>query len=745
MLTARKTKLSRPASFWQRRVTGYDPVVDTQKVYRCADAIDFIKKRWDTFCTEVLDCDPHDELLRLDISRIHPFFEWLVENSRIAYASTLQTRWNTFQMLYRQESGDVHFPIELKLQMVSVRARITSQYGLETRKREKGIARVEEQFELLRTLWESPDVKFNHERQRVQFALILHLAGLSGQRPQALVNVRYGDIAVELIRESNTPRDSPPRVVVKFTFAYTKSFLGEKDANQFAVLARNQILQHQNGHVYQHNYLSRHIGQDTNAIYQGLQPQVQLMRTATGMTRTIDTRRPRALTDQQHAEIESHTETKRLVTHRKNLMQSIKQRYGTLAKAKGTSLHAQHAEAVSACCKHKRLLRAEKLNTARKQFTRKQAVADIRYQLQTSEASASPTDSAQLSPPLSHARQRAFSAVFAFATSAQQTLYAEEVKRRCEAINALAALCAVQEPAVRRACRPRNVAASSVPEASVALKLSMRAEQPASNAFCVCFRAIPAYRLTSLDLHYEHIRLAEQFASFQNSIIGSRLEVIRPTSSIVPLYGRTFCGCKVARTAYSMCTVCGGRTERSTQNTLTVHVRESKLMFCVRMFSTPDLPPDGENGPWDRQSSEEEAEEEEAGSMNEQYELQLYYAIVCDDAVIASTVRTGHSSNDVDVFQKGFESWIYQESGRLGIQKYDILRTETIATTEQHPTYHEGSASREAVRRALNRRLVREQVLGVKEDVRVKNQFYKRNMGLRKKAHELAMLCKVQC
>ncbi|KXS98140.1 hypothetical protein AC578_9399 [Pseudocercospora eumusae] len=201
------------------------------------------------------------------------------------------------------------------------------------------------------------------------------------------------------------------------------------------------------------------------------------------------------------------------------------------------------------------------------------------------------------------------------------------------------------------------------------------------------------------------------------------------------------------------------------------------------------------DGDYHTESSEEEAEEEEAGSMNEQYELQLYYAIVCDDAVIASMVRTGHSSNDVDVFRKGFESWIYQESGRLGIQKYDILRTETIATTEQHPTYHEGSASREAVRRALNvidrwhaghepnlclgirmhtsrpaerlnesiglhgttqstllspdmtpcqRRLVREQVLGVKEDVRVKNQFYKRNMGLRKKAHELAMLCKVQ-
>lgn len=208
------------------------------------------------------------------------------------------------------------------------------------------------------------------------------------------------------------------------------------------------------------------------------------MRTATGMTRTIDTRRPQHLTDQQLAEIENHEETQRLVSQRKALMKRIKEKHGTLANAEGTSLHAQHTEAVSACRKHKRLMRIEKLNTERQQFTRKQAVADIRQQLQASDAPASPTCDTQVAPALSNARQRAFSAVFEFATSTQQTSYVEEVKRRCEAINALAALCSVQEPAVKRAWVRKKVAVDNLPEASIELKLSMRCA-PTQCIFCL--------------------------------------------------------------------------------------------------------------------------------------------------------------------------------------------------------------------------------------------------------------------
>jgi hypothetical protein len=66
---------------------------------------------------------------------------------------------------------------------------------------------------------------------------------------------------------------------------------------------RNLILQHANSGVFQHNYLSRYITQDTQAIYRGLAPQTAVIRAASGMARTIDQRRPRALNDDQLAEV----------------------------------------------------------------------------------------------------------------------------------------------------------------------------------------------------------------------------------------------------------------------------------------------------------------------------------------------------------------------------------------------------------------------------------------------------------
>lgn len=45
---------------------------------------------------------------------------------------------------------------------------------------------------------------------------------------------------------------------------------------------------------------------DTQAAYRGLKPQTALMRAASGMSRTIDRRRPRKLNLAQQAEVKRH-------------------------------------------------------------------------------------------------------------------------------------------------------------------------------------------------------------------------------------------------------------------------------------------------------------------------------------------------------------------------------------------------------------------------------------------------------
>ena len=67
-----------------------------------------------------------------------------------------------------------------------------------------------------------------HERLRVQLALILHLAGITGNRPGALVGLRYEHIKVTLLR--NPSGSEWPRVLIELTFKNTKGYLGLKDA-----------------------------------------------------------------------------------------------------------------------------------------------------------------------------------------------------------------------------------------------------------------------------------------------------------------------------------------------------------------------------------------------------------------------------------------------------------------------------------------------------------------------------------
>ena len=102
------------------------------------------------------------------------------------------------------------------------------EYRLNTGKKTRPIVRVEDAFELLKTLWSSPEVVMEHERYRVQLALLLQLAGITGSRPEALLKITYSDVKISLLR--NPSGGEQPRVVVDLTLNHTKGYLGDKDA-----------------------------------------------------------------------------------------------------------------------------------------------------------------------------------------------------------------------------------------------------------------------------------------------------------------------------------------------------------------------------------------------------------------------------------------------------------------------------------------------------------------------------------
>lgn len=74
------------------------------------------------------------------------------------------------------------------------------EFRLDAGKKAKPVMRAEDQFELLRTARSSVEVGMEHERVRVQLALLLQLTGITGSRPDALLSLRYKPVKVALLR-----------------------------------------------------------------------------------------------------------------------------------------------------------------------------------------------------------------------------------------------------------------------------------------------------------------------------------------------------------------------------------------------------------------------------------------------------------------------------------------------------------------------------------------------------------------
>ena len=198
------------------------------------------------------------------------------------------------------------------------------------------------------------------------------------------------------------------------------------------------------------SYLSRYITSDTQAARRGLEPQTALMRIASGMSRTIDRRRPRMLNDAQRAEVDQHPEVKILHRRQKTLFKFIKDQHKSIASIKGTSVYDGYQRAYHDHRNTKRRHEKALLQEVVARYKMEQPVLDIQRQLKGLPVVEEET--VQTEEYAFMERNRVIQALFTFATSSLE----EECRRRVEAINALTALCRLQE--ARRPRRPKSSA-----------------------------------------------------------------------------------------------------------------------------------------------------------------------------------------------------------------------------------------------------------------------------------------------
>lgn len=89
----------------------------------------------------------------------------------------------------------------------------------------------EDVTEILQTNLTTTEKRYSHGRHRIQLALWFYGAFITANRPQALLNLCYWHIAVVF----RVPEGGPRRILLEFTFKFTQTYLGMKDAYVSAV------------------------------------------------------------------------------------------------------------------------------------------------------------------------------------------------------------------------------------------------------------------------------------------------------------------------------------------------------------------------------------------------------------------------------------------------------------------------------------------------------------------------------
>lgn len=104
---------------------------------------------------------------------------------------------------------------------------VADEKGLSNAKRESATMYVEDLAEFARVLLATTQMTFEIGWLRVQLIFFCQLAGITSNRPEALVNLRLRHLNLTLIRDRNADR---PRLFIELTTEYTKGYLGMKDA-----------------------------------------------------------------------------------------------------------------------------------------------------------------------------------------------------------------------------------------------------------------------------------------------------------------------------------------------------------------------------------------------------------------------------------------------------------------------------------------------------------------------------------
>ncbi|KAL4891366.1 hypothetical protein BDV59DRAFT_203545 [Aspergillus ambiguus] len=228
-----------PPEYYIQQLTNFDEKDYTKEDYGKGTTalLNRVEEKWSQFCI-FLRRDPQKEFAHLSIRIMYTFLEWVLNLRRgkdgrrlpgTKCKSSLDTFWKVFRLVYERETSN-KITKQMNRQMRRVIRRLATKHKLSSKGRDKPPMDVEDLTKVVETTVSTTKKKFGHGRHRIELALFLQLAGLTTNRPQAILNLRYRHIHVSMLRD---PQGGPHRIIIEFTFEFTKEWLGAKDANTY--------------------------------------------------------------------------------------------------------------------------------------------------------------------------------------------------------------------------------------------------------------------------------------------------------------------------------------------------------------------------------------------------------------------------------------------------------------------------------------------------------------------------------
>ncbi|KAJ5776688.1 uncharacterized protein N7511_001699 [Penicillium nucicola] len=206
--------------------------------------LDETRDYWDRFCEggkrDPIECffwlSDTEETIRF----LKALFSWRCDQRRgknerrtpgLKHKSSLETFWKWWHLVYKAEVGH-GLSKDTIIKIEDVLAIVATEKNLCFDRRPKATMYIEDVAEFARVVLSTTEMTFRCGWYRVQLLLYCQLAAITGSRPGALLNLRYRDLMLTLVRDPNGVR---PRLFIYMRPEFTKSFLGKKESNTFPI------------------------------------------------------------------------------------------------------------------------------------------------------------------------------------------------------------------------------------------------------------------------------------------------------------------------------------------------------------------------------------------------------------------------------------------------------------------------------------------------------------------------------